>query len=110
MVEESSEDTDETSGSSFTEEQLGSFFTPSFVSNEAARELEKIRLRMNSNFLRIQALAPYLAGLYTSDRQRHLAEAQLFRLRMEQDELYARSCGITDMIGELQKPVTITHT
>lgn len=81
------------------------YFTAEYVGGVVRDTLENIKRRMESNAARIVYLLPYLAGMYYTDRQRQMAEAQLFSIQLEQDELLDQQRACINMAVELYRPV-----
>lgn len=90
-----------------SDESPGLFFSATYVGGVIHESLEDIQRRMNSNAQRMLYLLPYLAGMYYTDQQRQMAEAQLFRLQLEQDQLIEQQRGAINMAVELYRPVYI---
>lgn len=90
-----------------SDESPGSFFNATYVGGVIRESLEEIQRRMNSNAERILYLLPYLAGMYYTDQQRQMAEAQLFQLQLEQVRLIEQQRGAVSMAVELYRPVYI---
>ena len=81
------------------------YFTAEYVGSVVRDTLEDIKRRMDSNAARIVHLLPYLAGMYYTDRQRQMAEAQLFSIQLEQDRLLEQQHACVKMAVELYRPV-----
>ncbi len=90
-----------------SDESPGSYFSATYVGGVIRESLEEIQRQMNSNADRILYLLPYLAGMYYTDHQRRMAEAQLFSLQFEQERLIEQQRGATSMAVELYRPVYI---
>ncbi len=56
---------------------------------------------------RIKYLMVYIKGMYHEDRQRRMAEAQIFRLRTDLDGLLQQYAGATDMLIDMHQPLLV---
>lgn len=91
-------------------QELGASFSPGYIGNTICEVVEALQSDVNDRFRRITKLLTYMSGLYYSDRQRRMAEAEIFRLQTEIAELHTELVNTLTMAPELGRPVTITHT
>jgi hypothetical protein len=89
--------------------ELGASFNAGYLGNTMCRAVDEIRADINHRLVSITKLLPYLSGMYFSDQQRRIAEAELFRLQTELGELHEQLINTLVMAPDLGRPVTINH-
>lgn len=83
-------------------------FGPAILETAVVDRLEEVREDINAAIQRIEQLMQYVAGLYTDDRQRQLAEKEVFRLK-QLVQRYATEAlpGALDLPTNLYSKVTV---
>lgn len=90
--------------------ELGAHFGPGLIGIETSQEMQRIRDAMNYRLERIdRVVIPYLANMYSTQKQRQYAEAELFRLQSELRELHLELDNILIMVADMGYPLVSTN-
>ena len=90
--------------------ELGTYFSAGYIGNTMCNAIDTLRVEIDDRLRSITKLLPYLSGMYFSDRQRQMAEREIFRLQTEISKLHDEMVNTLVMAPDLGRPVTINHT
>jgi|GEM_PF-5633987 len=91
--------------------KFGAHFGAGLIGEMTLQEVSRIREEMDYRIKRIERLiVPYLANEYTTQTQRQVAEAELFRLQSDLRELHLELDNALVMVADLGYPlISSTH-
>lgn len=93
-----------------TQKDADDSLTDTFLVTEITEENDASVDEINSIFRRIKYLMVYVRGMYSEDRQRKMAEAEIYRLRIDLVALIDRYIGETNMLIDMHQPFAFIAT